>query len=233
MVLKRVFSALHTRPDLTKTLVLCGGIGHSTPFLYEAIARNAKYQILIDEVKGLPEARVLYKIFTKFFDGDGITKRGCKVLVEDRSTNCGANASETRKLLERHEILMPESIAIVQDPTMSLRTVASFDNAFSGVERIPHIVGLPTFVPQMELRSDGALAYASTTGVAAEGLWDVKRFCDLILGEIPRLRDDESGYGPRGKGFITHVDVPEEVEKAWSRSLKAFGDGDRTKVKPH
>lgn len=39
----------------------------------------------------------------------------------------------------------------------------------------------------------------------------------LALGEIPRLRDDENGYGPRGRGFIAHVDIPEAVEAAWRR----------------
>ena len=32
------------------------------------------------------------------------------------------------------------------------------------------------------------------------------------MGEVPRLRDDEHGYGPLGRGFIAHVDVPDEVE---------------------
>jgi hypothetical protein len=48
-------------------------------------------------------------------------------------------------------------------------------------------------------------------------LWDHQRFFDLIMGEIPRLTDDENGYGPKGKGFIAHVDVPDEIEAAWAR----------------
>lgn len=35
------------------------------------------------------------------------------------------------------------------------------------------------------------------------------------MGEVPRLRDDAEGYGPLGKGFIAHVEVPPEVEAAW------------------
>ena len=35
---------------------------------------------------------------------------------------------------------------------------------------------------------------------------------ELLFGEVIRLRDDENGYGPRGKGFIVHVEVPEEIE---------------------
>lgn len=50
-----------------------------------------------------------------------------------------------------------------------------------------------------------------------QGVWEVDRFISLLLGEIPRLRDDANGYGPAGKGFIDHVDIPEEVEGAWTR----------------
>ena len=36
-----------------------------------------------------------------------------------------------------------------------------------------------------------------------------------MLGELPRLRDDINGYGPLGRDFIVHVDIPAEVEAAW------------------
>ena len=41
------------------------------------------------------------------------------------------------------------------------------------------------------------------------------RYLSLIAGELPRLRDDETGYGPRGRDFIVHVDIPADVEAAW------------------
>jgi hypothetical protein len=47
------------------------------------------------------------------------------------------------------------------------------------------------------------------------GLWDINHYITLLLGDISRLRDDEYGYGPKGKGFISHVDIPPEVEKAF------------------
>ncbi|MGT9855229.1 YdcF family protein, partial [Citrobacter freundii complex sp. 2025EL-00205] len=37
----------------------------------------------------------------------------------------------------------------------------------------------------------------------------------LITGELPRLRDDATGYGPCGRDFIAHVDIPQDVEQAW------------------
>ena len=47
------------------------------------------------------------------------------------------------------------------------------------------------------------------------GMWDMERYISLLMGEIPRLSDDENGYGPRGKNFIAHVDIPEEVRAAF------------------
>lgn len=37
------------------------------------------------------------------------------------------------------------------------------------------------------------------------------------LGEIRRRRDDAEGYGPRGKNFIDHVDIPAPVLAADER----------------
>lgn len=35
--------------------------------------------------------------------------------------------------------------------------------------------------------------------VDREGLWSIGRFVEQIMGEIPRLRDDEKGYGAQGE----------------------------------
>lgn len=47
------------------------------------------------------------------------------------------------------------------------------------------------------------------------GMWDMERYVSLLLGEIPRLTDDENGYGPAGKDFIAHVDIPDRVKQAF------------------
>lgn len=220
-----VFSALETRPELARTLVLCGGVGHSTQLLYEAIRQNAKYgPPLAHRVEGLPEAGVLELILREFYPTlwarvDGSVFR---ILVEDRSTNCGANAVETRRLLERHSVPLPRSMLVVQDPTMSLRTLASFRQAYVDVSPNPVFLGCPTLVPIMALDRPtsghgGAQPRFDVPGVQQSELWNTQRFFDLIMGEVPRLRDDEHGYGPNGKGFIAHVDVPAAVEAAWAR----------------
>jgi hypothetical protein len=59
-----------------------------------------------------------------------------------------------------------------------------------------------------------------------QGVWDVQRYLSLLLGEIPRLRDD--GYGPAGKNFINHVDIPASAEAAWDRLSQRYPDLLRT-----
>ena len=220
-----VFSALNTRPDLAKTLVICGGIGHSTSFLYDAVAKSSKYAFLQPQTRHLGEARVLELIYEHCYILKNGSQSGCKVLIEDKSTNCGANAIETRKVLDANGFPCPQTFIIVQDPTMSRRTVASFQKVYSDFNSLPVFHSCPTFVPIVQM-IDGEVNY-DVVGVEAEELWDTGRFLDLVLGEIPRLRDDSNGYGLRGKGFIVHVDIPSEVEQAYQRlkKVKSFRRG--------
>lgn len=210
-----VFSALKARSALTKTLVICGGIGHSTPFLYDSVAKNPKYSFLHSKIEGFPEARVLQTIFDNCFGATEGQESAYKIIIEDKSTNSGANAIETRKILEANAIDTPRSFIVVQDPTMSRRTIASFEKAYSDLEHPPTFQSCPTFIPAMH-SIHGTLDY-DVPGVRKEELWATSRFLDLILGEIPRLRDDSDGYGPNGKKFIVHVDIPSNVEEAYVR----------------
>lgn len=42
------------------------------------------------------------------------------------------------------------------------------------------------------------------------------------MGEIPRLTDNIEGYGPKGKDYIAHVDIPIEVEKAFAELKREY-----------
>jgi hypothetical protein len=55
------------------------------------------------------------------------------------------------------------------------------------------------------------------------GMWDMERYITLLMGEIPRLSDDAEGYGPSGKNYIAHVDVPIEVRNAFMELKKEYG----------
>ncbi|BCS19833.1 YdcF family protein [Aspergillus puulaauensis] len=215
-----IFHSLEQRPDLTKSLVLCGGIGHSTKLLYAAVRRHPRYSNLAKSIEGLPEARVLERILDGFFDRNRITAQGCHILIEDQSTNCGQNALFSRRVLEQAGFREPKSGIINQDPTMMLRTKASFEMVYSDMLSKVSFHSLPGFVPKVRLSDNGLLAYKHTEGIP--GLWGLDRFIELLLGEIPRVRDDEEGYGPRGRGFISHVDLPADIELAWTRLRVIF-----------
>ncbi|KAJ4327138.1 hypothetical protein N0V84_002400 [Fusarium piperis] len=95
-------------------LVLCGGIGPSTRFVYDAVKANARYSCIFDTVEGKPEAHVLKVIAERFYGlevgGPRLTpsrnkmenEDGLTILMADRSVNCGASPSETQKVLESH-----------------------------------------------------------------------------------------------------------------------------------
>ena len=56
----------------------------------------------------------------------------------------------------------------------------------------------------------------------SRGVWDMERYVSLLMGEIPRLTDDDAGYGPHGAGYIAHVDIPEEVQTAFTLLKEQF-----------
>lgn len=222
----QVFKAFESRPSLAKTLVLVGGIGHSTSLIYDAVARHPKYYELKDKITGLPEADVLQCILRDHFPLLLPKDGGPKILTENRSTNCGANAVETRKVLGEAGISGPIACFVVQDPTMSLRTIASFEKAYEDlpVQERPRFEACPVFVPEVKME-DGQLEYVvdPTDGLRVDELWEKQRLCELLVGEVTRLKDDENGYGPKGKGFIGHVDMPDEVVQASERVREALG----------
>lgn len=117
------------------------------------------------------------------------------VLVERASTNCGNNVAFARDLALRHG-LRPKQVALVQDPTMQRRMDAVIRLVW------PEAVAVNRPAP------DGRDTRPWKLWVA------------LVMGEVPRLRDDARGYGPRGSGFIAHVDVSERSNEPTPTSLQ-------------
>ncbi len=172
--------------------VVSGGIGHSTLPLYEALERSAAYRGM--ETRDRSEAELFARIVRKTC--------AANLMLEATSANCGDNAVKTRALLDQRGV-RPRTIALVQDPILQRRSAASFAKVFPGAR----IFSAPPFLPTVE----SPALYGGR-----------ERFLRLVLGEIPRLTDDESGYGPKGKGFIVHVDVPDEVRAAHERLAAAY-----------
>lgn len=118
-----------------------------------------------------------------------------EVLLERESTNCGNNVALARDLVTSVG-LEPTRVALVQDPTMQRRMDAVARHVWPSVQHI------------------------NRPGPDSRG-WPFDRWASLIVGEVPRLRDDADGYGPSGRGFIAHVDVPAAVTRAHSELLQA------------
>lgn len=201
-VIPVIESAFRRAVDGNLPLVISGGIGHSTAFLYEAVAQHPRYHSV--PVVGRTEAEILSDIAYRFWH---IPQ--ARICVESHSTNCGENAVFSRNLLIKSG-LTPRRAIIVQDPTMQRRTIATFARAWRDACCQPQWLSAPGIVPELYDDRHGLHFTGGDTG-----LWSVERYLSLMLGEIPRLRDDINGYGPCGKDFIEHVTIPDEIAQAW------------------
>ncbi|KAG8677572.1 hypothetical protein FPOAC2_03706 [Fusarium poae] len=197
-------------------LVLCGGIGPCTPFVYNAIKFSKKYCHIFEEINGKPEGQILKTMAERFYrldlskkDTSKSTNNGFEILVSDRSTDCGADAFETRMVLDDHGIMKPRSITVVQDPAMSSRTVSSFQRIYDDQE--VRISSWPQTRP--DLTSNHGDHQAGKDNKTRE-LWSMDRFLDRIMGD--------TAYTPSRMGSCSNnnVDIPNEVEDAWSNIME-------------
>lgn len=190
------------RENVAARYVIVGGEGHTT----EALRRVVHARCPEIETAGLPEAEVFSRYMKAVYNL-------APDHIETRSTNCGNNITNLLALLAR-EGIGAHRVILCQDATMQRRMVAGLrkyapDSA---------IVNYATYRATVEARG-GQLVYREPI----DGMWTIERYVNLLMGEIPRLRDDENGYGPRGRGYIAHTDVPDAVERAFSGLQDVFG----------
>lgn len=200
------------RDGLVPRILLSGGIGHSTRLLWQAVEEHETYRAVPTE--GRPEAQILRDVATRFWGLDP-----ARILVDDTSANSGENAAFSRRILEESEVAA-DTILLVQDPTMQRRTDATFRHVWRDRPQV-RFRNWPTFTPRVALVEDELRFQAGPIA----GLWTMERFLSLLMGEIPRLRNDASGYGPRGQGFIAEVTIPASVEAAYRRLGNLLGHG--------
>jgi uncharacterized SAM-binding protein YcdF (DUF218 family) len=193
--------------NLCDRILINGGIGHSTEILRNQIRKDERFNSI--EVESRAEADIFFDIMTKIYNIPTD-----KIILENKSTNCGDNALKAITLLDQLNISY-SSLLLIQDPTMQLRTYASFlkytDN------RKVKIINYSPFIPVI----DNNLKLTNTD---INGIWGELRYLELIMGEIPRLRDDNNGYGPCGKNYIAHVDMPKEIEAHYNTLKALFND---------
>lgn len=202
------------RSGAAKAIMVVGGNGHSTAHLRAAVRADPRNDGI--PVEGRAEAEILQDLLVRWHDFEAAS-----ILTETQSTNCGANAERARKVIEGRQ-MRPSEVLLVQDPTLQLRTWASFRRVWGDGEG-PQFYNGPTFVPVVR-PDEGGLAFKNPDRA---GLWTMDRFVSLVMGEIPRLRNDENGYGPAGRGYIVAVSIPPEVEATHDRLLGPFGDAVR------
>jgi hypothetical protein len=184
-------------------LVLCGGIGPCTPFVYDAIRASKKHCTIFDTINGQPEGEVLRVMAERFYklkiNETGSQNHGFWILVSDRSNNCGADASDAKVVLEENGISSPRSIVIVQDPAMSSRTITSFERVYEN-----DTVQISCWPRLKQPRHDQQEKVLPGKNVRRE-LWSMDRFLDRIIGEQGGVIRAKSPIG-----------IPNEVENAWS-----------------
>lgn len=187
--------------------IIVGGAGHTTGTLRKRV--QEEYPQI--ETEGLPEAEVFNRYLNTVY---GLVAD----YLETRSTNCGNNISYLLDLLKRQGISF-RSIILCQDATMQRRMEAGLRRYISDDAAV---INFAAYKAEVIVRS-GQLCYSGDI----HGMWDMDRYVELLMGEIPRLADNADGYGPRGKNYIAHVDIPAEVEKAFEELKKVYGENIR------
>jgi hypothetical protein len=218
---KNLFFLYSSKQQQPPLIFITGGIGHSTHFLYDAVAAHPEFSKFWNiENKNLPEARIFEVILREHFKIPSEF-----IVVEDKSTNCGQNAEFCVPMISAKTTTnhndddgnksTPSNFLLLQDPTMQRRSRLSFER---------HC--LLSLSPQQQQKNLMMIKSVCVPFSAAENddskpiirhlPYDFNsRYLPLVLGEIPRLRNDEKGYGPKGKNFIGECDIPEKVEEAF------------------
>ncbi len=138
--------------------------------------------------------------------------------LETRSTNCGNNITCLLALLQRQG-MTARSMILCQDATMQRRMEAGLRRQAGAEIQI---------IQYAAYRAEVALAEGQPVFVdPPHGMWTMERYVELLMGEIPRLRNDEKGYGPRGQDFIAPVEIPPAVEEAFARLQAVYGPATR------
>ena len=176
-----------------------GGVGHTTAAFLE------RFESALPAGHSATEGECMKEYLQSAFsipDED--------VLVERASANCGENVRFALRILQEKNAL-PATAIVLHDSTMQRRIGATLDRWWP--KDATRFVHFAAYRARLEAGESG-LAFAPNR---IWGLWQPEHYMSLLLSEIPRLRDDEQGYGPRGRGFIAHVDLPAEAEAAWQR----------------
>lgn len=186
---------------IARKYMIVGGAGHTTPVL------RSKLHTAFPEIE--TENRSEAELFNAYLH---IHYGLSADLLETESTNCGNNITYMLNMLDSQQIPC-HSIILVQDATMQRRMAA-------GLRLLQPDMTIINFAAYQAdvIEENGQLQYKNEIW----GMWEIDHYVELLLGEIQRLRDDRDGYGPKGRGYIAHEDIPADVEEAFAVIGTAF-----------
>lgn len=181
---------------IARHYIIVGGAGHTTQTLREKV--HKEYPSV--KTEGLTEAEIFNQYLKENYDLQAD-------YLEMNSTNCGNNITYLLNVIKENQ-LPCQSIILCQDATMQCRMEAGLRKYVSDDVMV---INYAAYQAELILDSDGAPAFSCSI----HGMWQPERYLSLLMGEIPRLSDNAEGYGPKGTGYIAHVDIPEKVTEAF------------------
>lgn len=193
--------------NVAKKYIIVGGAGHTTQTLRQQVQQE--YPEI--ETTDLPEAEIFQR-YLRYVYGCGAD------CLETKSTNCGNNITYLLDLLQERNITF-KNIILSQDASMQKRMAAGLRKY---MPRDITIINYAAYCAKV-LYLDEELVYEENI----HGMWTIDRYINLLMGEIPRLTDDKNGYGPNGRNYIAHVDIPEKVKNAFEELKGIYGDKTR------
>jgi uncharacterized SAM-binding protein YcdF (DUF218 family) len=203
-VIPTIEAACRIAAEKQVPLLISGGIGHSTTFLYDAIRHHPRYHPL--PVSGRAEASILADIAREFWQ---IPES--RLWVEDRSTNCGENARFSWNMLKQHQRTTGR-VLVVQDPTMQRRTMATFARVCRDEPVSPQWISHPGMTPTLQNGKTAWYLARVTQGcgplsVTFHWLWGNCRVCMTMRTAMARPG-----------GILSRTfEFPEAVTEAWKQ----------------
>lgn len=198
------------RAGVARTYFIVGGAGHTTETFRLRVRDLFPDLSFADDA---PEADVFAAYLAQ--------RHGLSVdHLERASTNCGNNITYLLRQFET-EGMDVRSLILSQDATMQRRMGAELEL------EAPDITPICFATYAVDAVGDESSAVGFSVADPPLGMWEPERYLSLLMGEIPRLTDDERGYGPKGAGHLVHVDVPAPVRAAFEELREAFPDSVR------
>lgn len=188
------------KEKIAKKYIIVGGYGHTT-------------DTLINNIKEIMP-NINYKTEAEIFNEYIKNKYNVEAdFLELHSTNCGNNITNLLEIIKKEKLDF-NNIILIQDASMQLRMSAVIKKY---IDKSIEVINYAAYKVKV-INKDSKLIYDNYP----LGMWNIDRYINLLMGEIPRLKDNKEGYGPRGKDFLIHIDIPEKVENAFLELKKYY-----------